>query len=133
MKKNSIEVYKKWSNKQGIWINLWKESGQWKLKINEKLVLLKDFAGLVTEVRRLCGGERSTIYSLDGVARFLGFHIYEADGTNYTYTTFLQTHPMESGDRRSGVLNAFESLKISKVEKKELFFMKKKKNDGKEE
>jgi hypothetical protein len=33
----------------------------------------------LTEVRKLSGGEKSTINNLEDVARFLGFHIYESE------------------------------------------------------
>lgn len=43
LKKNYIEVYKKWSNKPGLWITLWKQDKQWILKINQNTIYVSCF------------------------------------------------------------------------------------------
>jgi hypothetical protein len=43
LQKNKIQVYKKWNNKPGIWVSLWREPKEWKFKVNETIIGLNSF------------------------------------------------------------------------------------------
>lgn len=68
------------------------------------MTVINSFKELIEEIRKISGGAQSTIRTIEDLSRFLGFNIYESEEESYTYTSFLQSHPLESADRKTAVL-----------------------------
>lgn len=113
-----LKIYKKWDNKPGTLITLAKnDSGAtWTLTIDSESRILHCYKDLLVALSRYRQFE-----SIDDVGGFLGFNIFEKRNSDYSYTKFLQTNPLDNDsflERKEKVMSVYSRVENNYVEKK---------------